>query len=1037
MLLPIGCRNPISDIGSRDGPDWLYPEDRPKDSDIAQQYELQQEIELLQHRMNHRMVHVEAQDIELPPKTDYDEAPDDRVYTMTVWAQDPRWDPDERVEPGRSLTKPRTALQMYNSGDLRINVLGVDRFIVRPQLIESREPTARSLPSENGPGEDERGVVGKRIDKHFNNTLIVQVFSEDLSQQVTVSAWFPGYFERWEGERRDRLQCLFNRGGLPMDELKCAKPDQCLAAHQEQATQANPAVWAAVEEELARKNPFGQRKKVQIFNGDLHTQVYMLSKDEIVDAFGPNFARYFFVGRSYFRNRHPDKTLVINTTSMRVKCLFYREPNKKAAKAFGSKFTETGDRYSYLRRLQILEHVAGNEKRTTASGLLPRQVDWILGFSRRAATAIVRDEVLWPAVRPTLSSEERATWQGVSTLDATDRRMRDVRKKLIGGRRVGSVGAVAAARQADFKNASRFLFSWSFRGVENYVRGLGGDAAQVTEAKQIVRSSVSLYATNYLKALAVAAAESGARDTSIAVTEQFFRGEKPDRNLLSEAASKAFTAYEQDWYDAMAEIRAAAYREYVTEGRRSVMALPQGVPVTPTNKGLASSDNMFRQGALAGAGYLFEEYYRPMTLEAVLVSLLAKTESDPVNQSLRVLETLGMAAGGLVGAGGIWDGFDSKLYSQLTAVTTGVFIPEVRKLLLRDIQKYIRHLGLLAFGTTERIPPGEPRDKYLFFPKGPIFGFGIDEYGVTCPTFITNIDNVDVSVHGLLVNKAHEFSSGIIDKKTLLENARNEGISLRRERERELAMMQQKQTTYAMNKLEIDVRAALDGKTMAATNKSDQPSTAQRNAAQRYITSFIGVYGDKDASGALAKLQAMVGSDLAGVSGVIPMLLGTNVPHAANAKDRTTTLDVTYESRTGGPAAKKKDAIYVGTITVVLNKEIPEGSDVILTLQPDALDAEDAKKYDVSLKTKSNMEADFASGDGSGRSVLEFGGGSTTGTGAKAIQVWSSPFQVQVRVKLKADATGNHSTKLKLTLRGYGGGTRWDDIDIKLELKEP
>ena len=83
--------------------------------------------------------------------------------------------------------------------------------------------------------------------------------------------------------------------------------------------------------ERDRLNPYGEKKLVRVFNGDLRTQIIVVSEDEVKNQFGKEFVKFFHVGRIYLRNQHVDKKLIVYTTSIRAKTTLYREPNDEVA----------------------------------------------------------------------------------------------------------------------------------------------------------------------------------------------------------------------------------------------------------------------------------------------------------------------------------------------------------------------------------------------------------------------------------------------------------------------------------------------------------------------------------------------------------------------------------------------------------------------------------------------------------------------------------------------------------------------------------
>jgi hypothetical protein len=73
-------------------------------------------------------------------------------------------------------------------------------------------------------------------------------------------------------------------------------------------------------------NPFKVTRQVRVYYGDLRTRVEIVSQDEASASFGPQFAKFFYVGRIFLRNRNHEKRLLVYTTSLRANALMYRPP---------------------------------------------------------------------------------------------------------------------------------------------------------------------------------------------------------------------------------------------------------------------------------------------------------------------------------------------------------------------------------------------------------------------------------------------------------------------------------------------------------------------------------------------------------------------------------------------------------------------------------------------------------------------------------------------------------------------------------------
>ena len=197
----------------------------------------------------------------------------------------------------------------------------------------------------------------------------------------------------------------------------------------------------------------------------------------------------------------------------------------------------------------------------------------------------------------------------------------------------------------------------------------------------------------------------------------------------------------------------------------------------PSLRNIAISADGSNQAEFDSQGFIWEDYYRPMTFQSVLTSLMSVTDSSWQRQVVKYLTAAGEVAGGLVGITSIAGKFGNKTYSDAVAFGVGVIVPEVGKILLDDLSQHINNLQSASLDTIKEVPPNGVVDGYIFFPKGPIYGYGIDEFSITEPSFIVNIDNTDVQVEAALVEQSYKLDSGIKSSGELTTDALSRGIS--------------------------------------------------------------------------------------------------------------------------------------------------------------------------------------------------------------------------------------------------------------------
>ncbi|HJU38799.1 MAG TPA: hypothetical protein VJ724_04445, partial [Tahibacter sp.] len=139
------------------------------------------------------------------------------------------------------------------------------------------------------------GTNGSTI--HSSNMIRVKVpYAKGISS-FNIIAYINDAMEDFESERMSRAE-----------KARDCKEDNC----------------ENLRELLYAPNPYLEVKRVRVFNGDLTTRIYMLSKREVENAFGKAFAEAFYVGKAYFRNEQTEGKLIVHTTSLRARTLFRR-----------------------------------------------------------------------------------------------------------------------------------------------------------------------------------------------------------------------------------------------------------------------------------------------------------------------------------------------------------------------------------------------------------------------------------------------------------------------------------------------------------------------------------------------------------------------------------------------------------------------------------------------------------------------------------------------------------------------------------------
>lgn len=730
--------------------------------DAGDKAEVYSEIAAAQKKQSEAFVQIVSGDIELPLTAGQDRPNDNRNYYIDVWF-------DNNIVGVQHDEDKNSLEEAIKDGNVIVEVLGAKAKISVAEYGDDA-PLKRS-----------------------RSKIVVEVNSRDLTQSFTVIAKSVADAGRWQMENKNRLDRLLKN---LMDARKacdaaCEKylnqNRNRIVAHGSRAIGADENVarnyilaGERYEAASSEQNPYMAVKVIRVFNGDLHTQVYMLSEEETQDAFGTNFAKYFYVGKAYFRNRHTDKKLIVHTTSLRARTVFYREPVSDGIETswLGEFFRSDRNRgdgprknsayapYDHIlslpsdddlekvtltrsEELQIIE-VAHLE--TTIKDLQERSkriedIEDALMDRIAKQMDIVVTIIKTPSTSQSGKSDERA--------NENARRYRRVKEFLafsLKATRHALFDCEALEPQsfeAELQSQMRYQVFQTLEKTTDFDVWL--DSVIKQKEKKEVRDQKKKFAENYADCI-----------------RRSFSRQKSQRD------SDIFPA--------------------------SPVALDMRKRVGLTGKIAAASRDTAWQQRLSRHGYLWQDYYRPMTFEAVLISLTEKTNRHPKNRAIDYLQSIGVIAGSLVGLTEISSRLGTEDFAQRVAVSTGVFVPELRKLLLRDLDQYLANLAATALPSIITLAPNESRDGYVFFPRGPIYGYGVDEFSLDDPSFIINIDNEDVSVDGALIEGELAFASGQ-KAMDMVQAARNQGKSVVNDDMKKLADLQAKLYEYRLQNI--------------------------------------------------------------------------------------------------------------------------------------------------------------------------------------------------------------------------------------------
>jgi hypothetical protein len=638
---------------------------------------------------------IDGEDIQLPLTAGDQTVQENRLYSFYVWG----YDPDDAMTPLEILRE---------HGTFSLEVIGAKAEIRVPNYFPAAGPPQKLLNSvTNGWSEDFIRSLQSR------NVLEVRIRSQDLHGSFSIVAWFPKKYSSWrqnkEGEysRKDFI--------LPSSSKILANDPQ------------------------TKPNPWGDRRLIKVYNGDLRTHVDIVDQQEAEASFGTLFAEHFYVGRVYLRNRHPDKRMVVYTTSLRANVLMYRPPlatNASHSPALGSPKSQRGEPmlpvpYSDAQLPQLpltreqtntLVESASNQWAKAQRKLTEKELNTILeqAFETAHSTGMPRDErnkraqdlarklitqgdpeflgdrqkeasarllMVWSAVDAQVQA-----WEVEAKREQAEAESLGVAARSTGGRSYGEVQKSIALLAVPGPEKLALLNAAEGRYQASLLVGALGSA----KTDEVWASYWT--ATNTLQAATGFA--SGEKEQLLALAKDIFRHHLvvyQNRKLAvalrqnsPQALSVAAMGMPSDLPDLVHQYQEAkdAIRTAATAGHYEPLNpfdRVEDVSVNPESRALAFSRSSERQLQLSQVGYLWRETYRPMTFQAVLNALMYTHDNSWSARTVRVLQSLATFAGGMVGLGTAIHEFSSQGYLQGVNLFSTIFVPEVGKLILDDL----------------------------------------------------------------------------------------------------------------------------------------------------------------------------------------------------------------------------------------------------------------------------------------------------------------------------------------------------------------
>lgn len=791
---------------------------------------------------------IDGEDIQLPLSSGASKVQENRTYSFYVWGYD------------AAQSEPLSTL--WQKGVFSLDVLGVKASVDVPTY------TPVSGAPQNLVGLSTNRTVNDSGALQSQNVLEVKVRSEDITGPFSIVAWFP---DKYLGYIQTRYATNYTANIF--DEL---------------------SIEDIPVDAGSMPNPWGARRDIKVYNGDLRTHIVMADEREVESSFGKPFSKFFYVGRVFLRNRHPDKPMVVYTTSLEANALFYRPPNSNASIVLPNprpadkgayknvdpfapppESTEfqlglTKDEKKWLRekmtnQVNALKFELTVDERQKLYENALRAVPKALSTEPNGPTAdqivsqILRDKTNW--VRKMAYNQIVIFWGLVSNANSyfatnsvrLEREASNIVTQQISALNHSPVFPIEIGPGADEKGAAKAEMVLGFERLTNGSLSLKANFDSLTnqirnaslpgrEADRLVSAATTIYtdyrqiALDHAMQNALTNGQSGALALALpGDTAEDGDAQRKDayENLMEDFQQKAFGGDQKP---------------------ANPFDHDRKIAVGPNDRALAFSESSDRQKHLDEVGYLWHDSYRPMTFQAVLNSLMYTHDYSLSAETIKVLQAAATVAGGMVGFGSVVSTFNSTEYLQSVNVFSTIFVPEVSKLILEDLNKHIRNLGDMAMDNVVIVPPSGSVDRYIFFPKGPIYNF-VDEFDVDTPAYIKRIDNDDVSVQATLIDAGVNVQGGGLSSSALVDRALNEGQADENADLLKQATMTDNLRGLALQNLLTEINSALSG-TSVATNGTRNP---QRIQAEGKVCALVQSYKSQwgpDVTGVISTLLA-------------------------------------------------------------------------------------------------------------------------------------------------------------------------------------
>ena len=874
----------------------------------------QKQAETIQRTWDETNVRIAGDDVLLPETSTAGSALGVTTYSFYVYAYNPKHG-------------AKTARQMLNSRELRIDVIGADAKFSFPQV-----------PPESG-----TGASTISADAFISGNVVKLTLESKATTPLkpfTILAWFPVEHALAQAESSGKAE----------DYGQKAK------------------AWYA-------------RKDIKVFYGDIGTRVQIVSDIEARASFGSEFPRHFFIGRVRLTNRSDRRALAVYTTSMRVPSLFYRKTtladqltptaslafNQEAERQFpaNTDAATVADRIKHARDLsewfldrypnptgsvepldrsvlnpmltrRALEiwaakaaAIEANKDQTVTSSstlLTLPECDAIitaaLAHHLPANPANSRPEDLLKIAK-TLVTEKKSTLipdPVGSNSDHPDPRLAAAIDLAATTLEAAAQARLAALGSADAAREKAHLALVEIAALLDQAK-IPLPTAPATKSTTTSATPSSLKPSAELRPLVARpgllswsglwaqfprlqspeALTSLAARLDAALNESAFPGDTLRPRLRAAVALQLDLHRERLRHEAVAAsltrraIPAPLFADAVDAQRNSIrlhvigariqstpFGSPRPISVNPAGNPLVFSADPSLQRQLVEGGYMWRDYYRPMTFQAVLNALMFSHEQDPNTTGVQFLESLAKIAGGAVGLSSSFGGRD---FPRGVSFFSSILVPELRTRLVDDLRKHITNLGEMSMDTVVIIPPNESFDRYVFFPRGAIYNFP-DEFDPVTPGYIARIEGEELFVEAVPIDPGKTLRGGTVDALTLTGRALNEGEKSTQARLLDIAATQSQVRPVELANLSQRIEAIMAVATAAP--EAERPAAIRRAELEvrRQIDAFNAYFG-ADSSGSLGYILQKFG--LSG-SNNPPSVLPTvslHLPHHATSVEQT------------------------------------------------------------------------------------------------------------------------------------------------------